>query len=228
VAAEDGLPLAKRRLADAVHALADPQAVACNGAYRWADPVYTAMKLALRGVPIARRGLFRPVLPCRLDALTWLIEVDRVVGSWEPDAKGTLERLHQLAGRGWRPQDCAIIDCYIGQLQRWCLSANELLAEAPKVFLEVACPRCQARFAYHRDNGGESIRTRALRVSEEGAWCGACGAWWGPDRFHFLAKLLPYRRDRSREHKQSSTPAGGCRHLKRTWLNRRYLDLMTS
>jgi hypothetical protein len=133
-ASPDGpLALCRGRLDDAVAALADPHAVACNGAYRWADPVYTAMRLALRGVPIARRGLLRPVLPCRLDALQWLIEVDRVVASWEPDAKGTLERLHQLAGRGWRPQDCAIIDCYTGRIEGWVLVAAELLADTPKV-----------------------------------------------------------------------------------------------
>jgi uncharacterized protein with PIN domain len=69
------------------------------------------------------------------------------------------------------------------------MTGPSLSPETPRVFLEVACPRCGARFAY-RDSAGEQVRTRALRVSEDGARCGACGAFWPLDRFEFLAKLL--------------------------------------
>ncbi len=34
------------------------------------------------------------------------------------------------------------------------------------------------------------MRVRALRVSEAGCACGACGAFWPPDRFEWLARLL--------------------------------------
>jgi hypothetical protein len=190
VNSEDGLPLAKQRLADAVHALADPQPVSINGAYRWMPAPYNAMRGALRGTTERRRGAWRSVLPCRLDALTWLIEVDRVVGSWVPDGKTTVDRLHQLAGRGWRPQDCTVIECYTGRIERWVVVAAELLAETPRVFLETSCPRCEARHAYHRDSGGEVVRSRALKVSETGCVCQACGAFWPPDRFEWLARLL--------------------------------------
>jgi hypothetical protein len=56
-------------------------------------------------------------------------------------------------------------------------------------FLSVTSRR-EARFAYHRNGDGESVRARALRVAEDGARCGACGAFWEPDRFHWLARLL--------------------------------------
>jgi transposase InsO family protein len=144
---DGSLPLAKRRLHDAVAALADPHAVAINGAYRWAPAPYNAMRGALRSAVEHRSGVWRSVLPCRLDVLGWLVEVDRVVGSWEPDGKGTVQRLRQLAGRGFRPQDCAVIDCYTGRIEGWVLVAAELLAETPKVFLEFACPSCGSRFA---------------------------------------------------------------------------------
>lgn len=97
--------------------------------------------------------------------------------------------MHQLAGRGWRPQDCDLIECYTDRIERWALVAPELLAETPRVFLEVACPRCGARFAY-RESAGERVRARALRVSEDGCICGVCHAWWPPDQFEFLATLL--------------------------------------
>jgi transposase InsO family protein len=188
--AEDGpLPLARQRLADAVYSLADPQPVSINGVYRWAPAPYNAMRGALRSSMRYRTALFNSRSPCRTDVLAWVIDVDRVVASWAPDKGDTVDRLHQLAARGWRPQDCAVIDCYTGRIEGWVLVAAELLADTPKVFLEFACPNCGSRFAYHR-NSGEDVRRRALRVSEDGCWCGACGAFWPPDRFHFLAKLL--------------------------------------
>src|SRR5271156_431068 len=186
----NSLPLAKQHLHDAVAALADPQAVSINGAYLWAPPVYTALRGMLRGAVEHRIGGWRATAPCRTDILAWLVEVDRVVGSWEPDAKGTILRLQQLAGRGWRPQDCDLIERYTDQLLRWNILGAELLAATPRVFLEVPCPRCSARHAYHRDSAGEKVRTRALRVAEDGARCGACGAQWEPSQFRWLAKLL--------------------------------------
>ena len=79
-------------------------------------------------------------------------------------------------------------DCS-AQLERWARTAVELLADHPKVFLHEPCPRCGARHAYH-DSGGEQVRSWALKVSETGCVCLACGAFWGPERFGLLARLL--------------------------------------
>ena len=110
--------------------------------------------------------------------------------SWEPDAKDTVERLHQLAGRGWRPQDCHLIDTYSGEIERWTVSAAELLTPELRVFLREPCPCCGARWAVRRDSAGELVRVRVLKVSESGCRCQACGAFWSPDRFEWLARLL--------------------------------------
>jgi hypothetical protein len=122
--------------------------------------------------------------------LALLIEVDTTVGRWEPHAKNTVERLHQLAVHSWRPQDCELIDSYVDHLQHWSVAGTELLGAAPRVFLRVPCPQCGALFAYRRDSAGERVRTRALRVSEAGCKCGACGAFWGPEMFDWLARLM--------------------------------------
>ena len=120
----------------------------------------------------SRCGLARSTrLPCRGDVLDWLIEVDRTVAAWEPNGKGTVDRLHELAGRGFRPQDCELIDDYADDLQRWTLAATEILAPAVRVTLRQPCPSCGAGHAY-RDSGGEQVRSRALRVTETG-----CSAW---------------------------------------------------
>jgi hypothetical protein len=182
------LPLAKRRLGDAVHALADPQPVAINGGYRWTDSVYVGLRGALRGSKAGRGGLVRSA-PCRIEILTLCVEIDTTVAGWEP-GKTTPDRLRQHAARSFRPQDTALIDQHCGRIERWVLAAAELLTAEPRVYLHARCPRCSERFAYHRDGADERVRTRALRVSESGCRCLACGATWGPDRFHWLARLI--------------------------------------
>jgi hypothetical protein len=185
------LLLARRRLDDAISALADPTPVAVDGCYRWVDPVYVRVRGALRGQAIRRHTTVnRSMLPCRADVLTWLIDVDNTVARWEPDAKTTIERLHRLAARTFRPQDCWLIDGYSRLLEWWVLSAGELLAEHPTVSLELPCPRCGASIVYRRNSSGEAVRVWALRVSGEGCVCVKCRAWWSPDQFDWLAKLL--------------------------------------
>ena len=58
------------------------------------------------------------------------------------------------------------------------------------MFLHVPCPRCGERFAYRRDNAGERVRVLALRVSEHGRRCQGCQAFWPPEQFEWLARLL--------------------------------------
>jgi hypothetical protein len=187
------LTLARRRLDDAVHTLAAPTPVWVDGACRWSPSLYGRLRAALCGMSVRRRGRGqgqRSRLPCSASMLAWLVEVDATVAGWEPHGKTTVERLRQLAVRGWRPQDCRLLDGYSSRLERWSASAVELLAETPSVALELPCPRCEASFAYRRDSGGDRVRVWALRVSETGCECRACGAFWGPERFEWLARLL--------------------------------------
>jgi hypothetical protein len=194
VISQDGpLALARRQLENAVAALADPVPVWDGGVCRWAPAVYSSLRRELSGGrrPIGRRGRLGSRSPCHIGMLDLIVDIDAPVGAWEPGAKGTVDRLHQLAGRGWRPQDCPVIDGYTAQLQRWVVAAAELLGPEPRVYLRQPCPSCGARHAYRRGGGaGEHVRAPALRVSEIGCRCGACGASWDPDQFHWLARLL--------------------------------------
>jgi hypothetical protein len=191
VSLDGPLPLARRRLNDAVHALADPVPLWADGVCRWSDSVYVRLRGALRGAPVSRTTTYRRSKPpCRFDVLALLVSIDAAVCTWEPDAKNTVERLHQLAGRGWRPQDCALIAGYCSEIERWTLSAAELLTPELRVFLREPCPRFGERWTVRRDSAGEQVRVRALKVSEAGCKCLACGAFWGPDRFEWLARLL--------------------------------------
>lgn len=185
------LALARRQLEHAVAALADPVPVWSDGVCRWADPVYLQLRCALTGKPTRRRGpAHGSRSPCSIAVLELLIAMDATVARWEPHAKSTVDRLHQLAARSFRPQDCGQIDGYCAQLQQWAVVAAELLDREAKVFLPMPCPRCGARVAYRSSTYGERVRSRALRVTSSGCTCLACGATWGPDQFHWLARLL--------------------------------------
>ena len=122
--------------------------------------MYARLRGALRAAPSGRTDVRRSRPPCRFDVLALLVVIDAAVCVWEPDAKNTVERLHQLAGRGWRPQDCALIDTYSGEIERWTLSAGELLTPELRVFLREPCPRCSAQWTVRRDGDGD------------GEWCG--------------------------------------------------------
>lgn len=99
-----------------------------------------------------------------------------------------MDRLHRIVGRGWRPQDCGLIDSFCDELERWTLAAVELLTESPRVSLPFPCPSCGQQFAYRTDSGGD--RVRVLRVTEAGCSCSGCQAFWPPERFEWLARLL--------------------------------------
>jgi hypothetical protein len=95
---QDGpLAVSRRRLDDAVRALADPTPIAVDGCYRWSEPLYAQLRQALSDDTLRGRRVCHSKLPCRADVLAWLIDVDTTVARWEPDAKTTIERLHHLA-----------------------------------------------------------------------------------------------------------------------------------
>lgn len=95
---DDPLAPARRRLADAVCALADPvpQRVVC----RWSDSVYERLRTELAGGRVvAPRRVHASRLPCHAGVLALLVEIDAAVGSWCPGGKTTVDRLRLLAGR---------------------------------------------------------------------------------------------------------------------------------
>ena len=134
ISADGPLPLAARRLGDAVHALADPLPAWDDGVCRWSDPLYVRLRAALTGRTVSpRRRAHGARLPCRTDVLALLCQIDAAVGGWEPHGKTTVDRLRQLAARSFRPQDCGQIDGYCAQLQQWAVAAAELLGPSPGV-----------------------------------------------------------------------------------------------
>ena len=85
----------------------------------------------LNGGGVRRSNVLRSAA-LRVDVLSLLVEIDDTVAVWESDGKGTVDGLHLLTGRGWRPQDRSLIYDYAAQLQRWTVNATEPLGPQPR------------------------------------------------------------------------------------------------
>lgn len=189
---ENPLEAARRRLSEAVFAFTDPQPIWVGGICQWIDPLYLRLRDALKGSKaVGRRQVPDSRLPCRTDILTLIIDVDMTVAEWQPEGEGAIDRLHRLEARAWRPEDLALIDSHQAQLQRWAVTAVELLGDkSPTVALRLPCPSCGRSHVYRRNQVGEPVRVWVLQVSEDGCRCQGCDASWLPEQFEFLARLL--------------------------------------
>lgn len=191
-AERDPLPLARNRLADAVHAFADPQPIWIGGRCRWQPSLYSRLRDALtprnqytqHRVPGSRP-------PCRTDALVLVIECDMTLGEWQPDGDGAIERLHRLRERQWTPDEVEQIQRYADQILRWTATAVELLGDRPPtVALRLPCPSCGRKHVNAHNGAGEPVRRWALQVNEREARCLGCDSTWTSEQFAWLAKLL--------------------------------------
>lgn len=100
--------------------------IRCRGRVLAGCPPYRSSTRVAR-----RQQVHQSRLPCHTGILALLVEIDRVVGAWCPHEKTTIDKLRQLTGRGWRPQDCELLDTYSGLVEQWVLTATELLDKRP-------------------------------------------------------------------------------------------------
>ena len=121
-------------------------------------------------------------------------EIDNQTRKWMPKQGTTPQRLDMLTERSWRPQDTDEVRDMSRRVDGWCESIMQLLDPDSRKFIEgAACPSCGKRIVYRRDSAGEQVRQPALKVIvSQGCTCQACGAFWAPDRFLFLGRLLGY------------------------------------
>lgn len=77
---------------------------------RWSDAVYFRLRGAIAARTAGRRHVIAGSrVPCRIDVLTLLVE-----------------RLHRLAGHGWRPQDYELLSGYCVVIEWWVIAVAEL------------------------------------------------------------------------------------------------------
>lgn len=204
--AEDGsLPLALRKLDDALHALCEPRSQLADGRMAYVPSRYLQLQDATGGQQSNPGGgggsKSRP--PLWADAFDQLREIDVAVEAWQPAFNGvppTVGRLRCLRARGWRPQDTKQIEQITSNLLEWVAAIDALFAEEPVRALWAAqgggfaaCPHCGKTMAKKRDRGGELVQYPALQVLNDGSTrCMACKTSWSPQLAMWVCRQLGY------------------------------------
>jgi hypothetical protein len=182
-------------LADAVHALCGPQSRLIEGILVHIPSRYLQLRDATVGEQSNTGGgggsKSRP--PFWTDAFDLIREIDDALEVWQPAFTGvppTVGRLRCLQARSWRPQDTRQLEQITRAVAEWAHSIDTLLDPPRRWTLPSPCPNCNTATVYKRDPGGEMIRQPALQIGPNGCTCSKCRAFWPPERFVFLARVL--------------------------------------
>jgi len=190
---EAELPAALDELYRAVGALVDTRKQMLGGVIRAAPSLY---ELLLGEIPAKRgdretRGVARSLPNCFLDAIDLRVQIDGRVKAMHPAGRSTPERLRALAVKRFRPQDTRQVREYAAELQSFALSIRALAEPAHVKEIAQPCPSCGKRYWYRQNSSGEKVRTASLQlVTEQGCTCLSCKAFWPPERFLWLARVL--------------------------------------
>ena len=192
----ENLPAALDRLYTAVAALIDPRKELHGDTLMAAPSLYDellgelpAQKNRDTGYTAAHK---RSAAPVWLDALDLRTDIDHTIRTWHPAGDTMPQRLHAHAAAAWRPQDARLLEQHADQLHGFALSIRSLLDPAHVKHLNVACPACSATHVY-RMVAGERVRQPALQlVAETGCTCQACKAFWSPQHYLLLCRVLGF------------------------------------
>ena len=183
---------AKRRLQSAVHKLTAPRPGQFQRTIVYAPSLYQCLINELAGTQGETRTPAKSLPPLWLDAVQLRTDIDRQVSRWCRKPGTTPTRLGVLSEKSWRPQDTDHVNLMSHMVSQWCETILTLLEPAKTVPIpDAACPSCDKRLVYRRDSAGEMVRQAALKiVVNQGCTCQACGAYWAPEKFLFLSRLL--------------------------------------
>ena len=199
------LPAARQALANAISALIDPKPETRNldnGQIRieWLDRLHDQLTDATPGSQGNATRTPQSSPPVCIDAVDLLTHITHTTATWEPrphiDASQNnpepiaLIRLRALDTRTWRPQDTTHINTITNEITSWCNAIREMLTPQRKWTLPAACPACGTKTVYRKNSADEVVRKPALTIGPGGCECQHCRAYWGPDKFVFLSKVL--------------------------------------
>lgn len=195
---ETTFPQAVNDLHDAIAALIDPRPIMDGNRTLWNDSIYIELRKAIYG---HRAGVTRqpsePQPPVWIDGLDLLVVIDNQTAKWQRNGIGprhiTVNRLHHIADRKWRPQDSDLITDIATRIKSWIKTYETLTAEERPKSLPNPCPRCSEKWSW-RTVDGERVKQPALQVTTERCICLSCGATWAPSQFAFLARMLGYQK----------------------------------
>jgi hypothetical protein len=158
-----------------------------------ASSLYQQLRDSIFGEQGSGNGVARSMPPMWVDCADLLNEIDTTVACWQPQydrPPPTIGRLHVLANRSWRPQDCRAVNQIASALEAWARQIIALLDPPHIKTMSAPCPACNAETVLRRDSAEELVRQPALQITVHGCQCQSCKTEWTPDRYLFLCKLL--------------------------------------
>lgn len=192
--ADGNIIAAKKRLEHAVERLTHPRPGEFQHHMVYAPSLYNALLSDIAGTQGDTRTPAKSLPPLWLDAVQLIADIDKQVLAWCSLPGSTPQRLQSLREKPWRPQDTDHVNMIARQVFVWCDTIVSLLDPQTQKYIETAaCPSCGQKLVHRRDSAGEVVRQPALKiVMGVGCTCQACGAFWAPDKFLFLGRLLGY------------------------------------
>ncbi|NIL77625.1 hypothetical protein RhoFasB10_03772 [Rhodococcus sp. B10] len=187
------LPAAITALDDAIHDLIKVQTMRdADGQVYTAPNLYVQLKTALHGQQSGEgKSAFRSRPSVWIAGLDLVERIERTVAEWAAPHRGhTLSLLADLPHMGWRPQDSSELQKWALTIRGWVKTINNLLDGVSEVEVTGACPQCEAKTVWRRDDLDENVKQPALLVTAQEARCLSCGTVWPPTSFELLAAAI--------------------------------------
>jgi len=191
--ADGNIQAARTRFGKAVQRFTAPRLAVYHDATVTAPSLYHQLASELGGTQGETRTPAKSLPPCWLDAVQLKFDVDCQTRSWCNKPGNTPERLQMLSFQTWRPQDYEHVSQMARTVDTWAEKYIALLdPEAVKYIAGTACPSCGKTTVHRRDSAGDLVRQPSLKVTKTGCACQNCEAYWAPEKFLFLCKLLGF------------------------------------
>lgn len=191
--ADGNIQAARTKLGRAVQRLTEPRPGVYHTGTYYAPSLYQCLQSDLAGTQGDTRTPAKSVPPIWIDASMLRGEIDTQTIKWLAVPGSTPERLQKLVFKTWRPQDTDYVRDMSRTINGWCDSIVCLIDPEAQKYISAACPSCGKEMVYRRNSAGDQVRQPALKlVVSQGCTCQACGAFWAPEKFMFLGRLLGY------------------------------------
>jgi len=188
---DGNIQAARTKLGRAVQELTGPRTQLHGRNTVTAPSLYAQLCSDLAGTQGDTRSVAKSLPPVWIDAVQLIYDIDTQTHRWMPVPGKTPQRLQMLSFKTWRPQDTDQVTEIARAVEEWTRKILNLLEPEAQIFLPYPCPRCTKHMVYRKDSAGDQVRQPALKLmTHVGCTCQSCGAFWPPDKYLFLQKLL--------------------------------------
>lgn len=191
--ADGNITAARTRLGRAVQRLTAPRPAVYHDATVYQPSLWRSLLGELGGGQGEDRSPGKSQPPLWLDCCMLITEIKSTTRKWCTKPIPTEQRLQTLSFQSWRPQDTTLVEEMAGQVDHWCESIIGLLEPESRKFINAPCPSCGRTKVWRKNTAGEVVQQPALKlVVNQGCTCQHCQAFWSPERYLFLCRLLGF------------------------------------